>query len=328
MKRFNTFRFSLICLLPAILLSACDGLVTEQLPDHDPKMVLNAFLENGRPIDIYLSRSYGLLERIDSASQIMIEDATVELLIDGQMVGELVYKDTLLDLFSPFGGGFGRIGKYVAEGYTGQSGSLYTVRASSTGYDPIEASTTLPFPANIVDIKIEQNVARTQEPLGGGSQSQSMLKVTLEDKANVENYYSFELFISYFDNNQQQLIQTPVFVEGLAKPADNGGFAADETIISDKEFDGQTTTLDLLIHLPNSWMEQSAIRPLEIEYILLTTTSSNSDYARYQIQRDKQGFSGGGFDFFPSESVVVHDNVEGGYGILGGLVVSRDSFPQ
>ena len=311
-------------ILFGLILTACDAVVDEPLPEHEPKLVLNGYLQPDRPIEVYLSRSYGLLERIDSVGEILITDANVELLSEGQLLSTMTYRDTLIDQFFPF---FGKTGKYSAEGFVGESGKTYTVRASRNGYEPIEATTTLPSLANILTAEIEQNVARPRDAFDDFSSSQSLLKVTVDDPPQEENYYSFELTIWYSDSIFPQRQQAFIFVEGLARPSDNGGFTADETIISDADFDGQIHTLDLLIQLPNAYLGPDEIYNLDIEAIVLQTTTSNADYARYKLDEQKQNRSGG-FDFFPPESVVVYDNVENGFGILGGFVVSRDSIVQ
>ncbi|MEM7375048.1 MAG: DUF4249 domain-containing protein [Bacteroidota bacterium] len=309
-----------------LFLSACDGLVTEPLPEHTPQLVLNGFFEPDKPMDVYLSRSYGLLEQIDSAAQIMIEDATVELLEDGQVLAEMIYRDTIIDPFISFARDR-RLGKYSAAGLTAESGKTYTVRATRSGYEPIEASTTIPFPANVLAVEIDQNVARVQEPFQQTSRSQSIARITLADPADIVNYYSFGISIWFFDSAFQSQSQTEILSIGLAERSDNGGFESGETIVSDQEFDGETATLEFLIDLPTSWLDRSEIYELAIDSIVVFSTSSNHDYAQYSIKKRQQAGGLGGFDFFPSESVVVYDNVEGGFGILGGFVIRRDKFP-
>ena len=304
-------------------LFACQTTLDVPLPPHETKLVLNAFLEPGEPLDLYLTRSYGPLE-VPSIEEILITDADVQVSIDGQDVGAFVYRDTA---FCPGATDNDVSGKYF-NATTPQSGQTVSVNISHPDYDAIQASTLIPNPINIVDASIDQYILREIFPDGTG-RFQSLLNLTIDDPAGINNYYVIDADIEYEDPAfPGQALRAFANVQGVARLGDQGVYTTDGTLFSDEEFDGQTATIQLLCELPNSFNDPASIQPLDIKKIFIYSLSASEAYARYQLKLQDQQGGLGGINILQAEPVIVYSNIENGYGILGASVAALDTISQ
>ena len=315
-----------IGLLGAVL--ACEQIVEEPLPPHTPSLVLYAFLEPGQPIDAYLSRSFGALDKL-TIEQLIVDDAEASLETGGQTL-PLTFRDTLYTL--PWLGTTQLTGKYEA-GRVAASGETYTFRVSHPDYEAVTATTTVPQLPVVRRAWIEANVARITDPLGGDGGSQSLLKVEIDDPAGPGDYYEISaasILFSY-PNYGPGLNWEILFVQGEAEISSEGTYEARRRAVPDDAFDGQTTVLSFLITLPNAYDDPATqdTLSLDIQNIVVETRTYGTAYAQYleklELQRATQS---GGLNLFPAEAVVVTSNVAGGYGIVASYGAKRDSFPQ
>ncbi|MEL6846441.1 MAG: DUF4249 domain-containing protein, partial [Bacteroidota bacterium] len=270
-------------------LIACQTTLDIPLPPHESRLVLNAFLEPEQTLDLYLTRSYGPLEA-PSIQEQLISDASVQLSIDGQDVGEFVYQDTA---FFPGATGDEVSGKYTNPA-TVQSGQRIEVVISHPDYETIEAATQIPNPIQIVDARIEQNVVR-QIFTDGRGRFQSLFHLTIADPENVANYYVIEADIEYEDPNfPGQPLRATADIEGIARLGEDGVYTGINGLFSDEDFDGQTETVTLLCGLPNAFNEPADVQTLDIKTIYVYAISADEAYARYQLNLAAQqnGFGG------------------------------------
>ena len=305
-----------------LLTTACEITLNVPLPEHEEKLVVNAMLQTGETFDIYLTRSYGPLENVRPAD-ILIDNAVVEL-INGANVSEtLTYKDTVI------GGGLPDeiSGKYFSLNSVIE-GETYTVKVSHPDYPDVMGTTTIPLAIEITDAGLEQNVTREIDQDGTG-RYQSILNVDIIDEAGIDNFYEIFMILSYIDPNQPNFPFTEfVEIEGIAQLGANNAYTAETPVISDETFDGQATTLELLCHLPNAFDDPTAIQDYQVTQIVLFTISANGDYAEYFRKLDIQAGNANDIQLFPSEAAVVPNNVENGYGVIGGYTTSFDTIPQ
>lgn len=310
---------------PLLLLGmiACQTTLDIPLPPHESRLVLNAFLEPGQALDLYLTRSYGPLEA-PSIQEQLIADASVQLSIDGQDVGEFVYRDTT---FFPGATGDEVSGKYTNP-TTVQSGQQIKVVISHPDYETIEAETQIPAPIQIVDARIEQNVVREIFPDGRG-RFQSLLQLTIDDPAGIANYYVVDADIEYEDPNfPGQPLRALANVSGLARLGEDGVYTSDGGLFGDEDFDGQTETIALLCELPNAFNEPADVQTLDIKTIYVYAIAADEAYARYQLNLAAQQNGFGGITILQTEPVIVFSNIQNGYGILGSSISSLDSIAQ
>ena len=318
------YKYHIIFAIVLALCSACEKSVDVQLPPHTPQIVVNARLSAGDSLQVYISRSYGPLEDV-TVEDIILPDARVEVFDNEQSLGVLAYRDTLIDDF------FGReivLGKHVHQNHIVQANHTYRIKVSHPDYETVTAETTVPNPMDIENVEIIQNAFR-KVYADGYAEYQSLLRITLNDPVDIENFYSLgnEMIVAYQNNMQPPLFMEYVYIEGVAKEAGDGGYETTGKFANDDAFDGTTATIDYLCYLPNSNLIPTEIYEYEFTEIEITTFSANADWSKYiekvQLQRESNIDDIG---LFPSESVVVYSNIENGYGIFGGVAQKKEQI--
>ncbi|MEL6591600.1 MAG: DUF4249 domain-containing protein [Bacteroidota bacterium] len=310
----------ILCLLALLSLAACQVDLTVPLPEHTQRLVINGFLTEAESPEIYLSRSYGPLEDPDKTI-FDLHNGTLELFADGTSVGTLSYQDTTVETFD-FNGNPSerRVGKYVLPNYQVEAGKRYEIRASHTGFDDARAETPMVTNAEFTDFELKESVKRETD-IDGYTTLQSLLTLKIQDTPGEKNYYRLGGMLKYenvwdpgnFYWERLWNIQGPV--DGVDN---SGAYTTSELWLSDEGMDGQVIEAEFLVYLPNAWEDPNTVQPLNIDSMYITLFTANEDAFQYtrklKQQRDNQDFS---IPIFPSEAIVVYNNVENGYGILG-----------
>lgn len=312
----------IVRLLPLLLmLYACEVSVDRPLPPHEPKMVLQAYLSPELPLALYLSRSYGPLERV-TMNELLIKDANVQITVDGQPQSPVVYHDTL-----SFFGFEDSTGFYVVPDAQVASGQRIAFAATHPDYGTASGETTIPSGADITRIGVVQNAYR--EIFGpGDAYTQSLLQLQVADPPGEANYYRVrEMYFAFRDPEfPQQQQYGAASILGPAVPSSDGGFVADGRYASDEANNGGPLDLEFVVELPNAYAPANDWREVIIDTIFLDLEFANEDYARYQEQLQLQRESSGGIQITPSEPVEPYDNIEGGFGAIGAFLTRRDTL--
>ena len=314
-------------ILLSLVLLSCERALDVPFPEHEPKLVVNAFLDAGKPIDVYLSRSYGALENF-KGDDLNVSDATLELFLDGTRLGQMEAKDTLIQdtLFN--GTVESRtLVKYQAPGLLAAHGGKYEIKASHSKYPAVLAQTVVPGQSVISNIELKQNVYRFSSS-EGFSESQSLLRVNIQDPSGEKNFYRIRLDIEIeVPGFPDEKYRASIFVAGPERGRDaNGAYKTNGPWLSDEGRDGQSWLQDFVVTLPNAYDPGDEIMDLPISKAYLTVYSANEDSYQYLEKLAQQSESNDGFALFPPEAIVVFSNVEGGHGIFGGLNVMEIEF--
>lgn len=309
---------------------SCERDLEIPLPEHKSRLVVNGYLYAGMPVDIYVTRSYGIVEKVE-IQDILIENALVEILEGGKVLDTLAYRDTTIS--DPFSGTKTiKLGKYYSETVKPEAGKSYTVRVSHPTYGTATATTVIPQKINVEDLKIEQDVYVSQYTDFDGqiySYGQSMIKVKVTDPPGEKNFYDFELGIDFELPDHPGI---PFFAELYTynnvyrEPGE--GYVGDQKPFVDDSFDGTTTTLEIVTELPNNYVLLSEKKPLEISKIYVKAIAVNEDYYKFKNKFELQQLNRDGDDFgiVPVEAIIIYSNVEGGFGILAGFNESKFEF--
>lgn len=115
------------------ILMGCEKEITIDLPEAEPKLVVEGFIEQGFPPVVILSESRGFFEAVDSASlkEVIVTDADV-VVNDG-------VQDYPLSFIS-----FGGLSGYSSINLTGQIGKTYTLKITRNGELYTSKTTILP----------------------------------------------------------------------------------------------------------------------------------------------------------------------------------------
>ncbi|MEM7655061.1 MAG: DUF4249 family protein, partial [Bacteroidota bacterium] len=297
--------------------------------DHPKTMQEISFVQAfGRP-DIYLTRSHAPLEDLEKVN-LFLPDAVVELYKEGNLLGQLTYKDTLVttwglntdSLVKP-------LGKYTSEEIEIEEGTTYELKVSHPDYDNVSASTHVPEKVEIIAAELQQNVARTSD-IGGFSASQSLLSLRFQDPAGVGEHYRVKLRIEYEAAWQGGEFFEEQIWGALAvteRQDEQGAYVGESAWYSDDDKDGQIVEVDFIAYLPNAYAEEAQVEDLNIRSFTVELFVANDASYEYILDYERQlDNSSGWFSLFPAESIVVFSNVEGGYGIFGGLTEQISKF--
>ena len=326
MKRIHLYILSVAILG---VLSSCQKDLNVPMPEHTPRLVVNSFLDPGKPVDVYLSRSYGPLEDIDKLD-LLIKDAVVEIWKDEQKLQTFTYQDTTVDMFDFETGGTyqQQLGKYTDPDFRVEAGQTYTLKVSHPDYEDVSARTTAPEMPEIISAEIEQNVAR-ETSIGEFSAAQSLLHIKIKDPSLSGESYFIQIDLEYEDPIEPGLWVTESLSEvagPVARRNHEGAYEVETAWLKDDSRSGDTVSGDILVILPYAYMERSQYKPLNIRNMLIKLHTVNEESRLYIDELFTQRDNLDGFDIFPTESVVVYNNIENGYGIFGGLIKSTKLF--
>ena len=230
-------------LLSIGMLSGCSQIIEIDIPEHEPKLVLNGFIIAGDDdtisqtyhFDSYtnvftVSRSASAMERNDNV--IYYEDAQVEIYENGNLV-EVIPEAT------DESQGWGRETiHYYIPGYIYQPGNTYEIRTSHHDKpDEIRAVQALPAKPQVYDISVRQQ------------QQNEIISFTFDDPPGPNQY-----LIKVYAANQGSLFQ--VFfnvIDGGYSPLsffeefnpEGGEQYTHQGIIVDDDFDGRSKTIEI-----------------------------------------------------------------------------------
>ncbi|MDP5170887.1 MAG: DUF4249 domain-containing protein [Bacteroidia bacterium] len=309
-------------LLIATLTQACETNVNVPLPPHTSRLVLNSFLSAGDSVRLFLTRSYGPLERV-TIQDLLIEDATVRFWIDDVEMTTVDFRDSIVDPF------FGeRSAYYVGRNGVPAAGSRVRVEVTHPDYEMASGETTLPSSARMIKAELIQNAYR-QSIGNNDTYTQSILRVTFEDPNSESNYFRIDrAYFTFRDPDFPTQVQGGALsVIGPAVPTSDGGFEATGSFGTDENGSGGTVVIDFLCEMPNAFSPASEWKEVLLDSLYVSSETANEDYALYQEKLTlQQQNSGGGIQLSPSEPVELYNNIDGGYGVIGGYVLRADTL--
>lgn len=281
-----------------VAFSACELIISPDLPEHAPRLVVKAFFTpDGGWASV--SRSVGILAP-SSESERLVTGATVELLGGDRIIGRL-----------PF---YERESVYVGE-LPLQAGRSYTLRVAATGFTTIHATDRIPGPAptSVVSYRVETSDPAHEEP-GMSSITDFRITLRIQDPPGEENRYQIRVFAPgrwerrdlRFSTSDPSIIadnriEDPI-LEGIEP------FVGSEPFFKDALFDGESHEIEL--SSPNYPVEVSLERRIwvQVRYVSETYYRHLRSALLHKTTEDNPF----------AEPVKMHSNVENGYGIFAG----------
>ena len=334
--------YSYIIIILVLFISCTKGLDVP-LPEHKPKLTLNTFLSEGSPIDLYVSRSFGLLENV-ALSAIAVPDAEVELWRDGQLLDVMVFVDTIItDTTGIYtenrGPNLPDTTYYFTQNYVGAkyipsktlplpvAGETYAFVVRHPKYGEARGETIIPEKPDILDVRLAKDSLSFQALDYGSKMYWSALEINLQS-SQPDIAYSFLTGIEY---EQKDHFDTTFIFRNF-----DWRWPGEEIL---RDPDGYTYTVTRPVRntlaedpfSPLLWLQfpNCCYGGFEQEYnflkLHLYALSITEDYANYSEKLRTQvdtRLSGLESVFVPSEPVVVPGNVEGGYGLVAAYNVS------
>jgi len=173
-------------ILSALTLSNCTKEIEFDAQDIAPRIVVNSLFTNDSIWSAHISRSVGVLE---TTSYTTIDNASVNIFDDNaNLVTTLTHQGN---------------GLYTSPtGITPQANQSYTIEASASGYESVNASNSIPSAVPIYQLDTVTSTNNDGETILEAT-------ITFQDPPNVSNYYMLEVFVTgmYYDEWEQDSIE-------------------------------------------------------------------------------------------------------------------------
>ena len=289
MPQFPNFSLRCLLLFVSSLWLGCEKTITVDIPDLEPRIVLNCTVSPNEQPFVYLSKPF---TQYDST---FLHNATVQWYENGNLI------DTIPQ--SGWGTSFGSIYIYPFISNLPQVGNTYTIKVSAPNLPSVEATQTIPPTVSL------QNPVFTHHVYTRDNILFNRLQATLHDDPNTENFYRFA-FYTYHTKNKTYSIRS--MSKESASNMDfmlfGHGFSFGQFYyLSDYHFNGQSKTfLFDLTDYTHIYLNDT---------ITLIAISQQLSPDLYYYAQDIEAGQGDA-EFF-NEPVTVYSNVQNGIGIFG-----------
>ena len=279
-------------------LIGCVKILNDDLKTKETKMVLNAAISPDSLYTVNISRTFNIFEDESAHNLPFIDSAKVKLYEDGKFLSDL--KNV----------GYGY---YINPGFYPEIGKEYKIESSYGSLKSIESKTIIPPVVRVADF---DTVVLQYFDEYNGYEEQYIGVLKYNDPENVDNQYllSCKVAITDVNGNVFWYDQGIWPIEGDDRFFD--GSANGKLLWSDKYSNGNEVTVRFVFYSVYKY-DEGRSRDTEKVHFVFSLQSVNFDYYTYLKSYDVYWESGGGEDPF-AEPVVVHSNVENGYGIFGG----------
>lgn len=281
----NCYKYLLPFML--VLFASCEKYIEVELPAHVPKFIVNAQLEPGLPVMVFVTHSRGILQDSNFSP---VRDATVEIIEDGEKSYYLEFKGVQQTYWTVNG--------YVSDELEIKHGKTYEVIVSGR-METARSKVTIPYPVEIKSVDIHH--------LGGNSVEMTVFF----DDPQERNFYEFSVAYSGFEIYEgwrgSGSIDTvfhkgEVWLEPL-NPAYKSDRSRGKVLIDDALFNGREIDLQFSTTL-------STRAELDVKVIMKNVTE---DYFKYNNTLNLQNQVSGD----PlAQPVQVFSNIQNGRGIF------------
>lgn len=291
--------YPIILLMALIaLLGGCELTVDVDMPEHEPKLVVNARMEQQQPIWVEVTESKPVLEDNPGHFKV-IDDATVFMVVDETDTTHLDFDHSR--------------GRYGSENFAAAAGRTYQIFAAHPNYDMASAKTTIPVPVSIENIKVEKQA--DQDPNGV---YYTRVGFDIPDPPGEDNFYGLRLEERDSTSNRTICYESdnPV-LSGQTDPLDDQ--------LRPQYCQLQYFSNNLMTSSPyhiDIYIKENQAVSATLELTLLSYDEASYYYNRSVSQQANS--QGNPF----AEPVIVYSNIENGFGILGGFsLTTKEIIP-
>ncbi len=278
---------SAITILIAVLLPACSKPVEIDLPEMQPKLVINSFFKVGGKFEVHVSTTKGIL----STDTTNLKNATVSLYANGVFQGNLVHSED---------------GVYLHDTVIVRSDITYKIMVSAPSLESVEAQDKAPEPTVLESVYYDQRAYPDSE---GGHYYKINLEFT--DDPNSLNYYEL-VMLDYNDEEQYSVVRLWGDNEIVIINEGDEEFYSGLCVFSDELFNGSPYSLRLKT---THWISDN-----KKEMYLLSVSET---FYRFRKSWIRHAYSQYPDITNPTGPVRLFSNVTGGYGIFAGYAESK-----
>lgn len=299
-----------------VLLSACEKTVKIDIPQKEPKLVINSLLVKDDLFSVSAGRSRGVLSPVSYSSslaeQYVVKTAAVVVFENGIAIDTLVYQP-------------GDFVYRTVRNKRVRAGNVYTIAVSAAGFATAQASSRVPSQSVITGL---QRVRNSRTSSSGIQQDE--LTIKFNDPAGEKNYYLVQVwgptFGNPFGNRIYCVSTTDKDVEEIGDNTDpldpdncyDGGLL----LLRDDNFNGGLKQLRLFVNSTELG-----------EYSDPVTNRTYRPYIKvYRITEDefKYNKSNNVYNYSVdnpfAEPVNVYSNVKNGFGIFSLSTAAVDTL--
>lgn len=299
-----------VYILFLISLTSCDedrfsSTKVIEFPEHVSKLAVTSHLSAPVSEDFvyqrvptaFVGNSLGIVEDKEYS---IFPDASVKLYKDDDLLFDFTYEPDNNMFMGPDD-------IEITEG-------TYRMDISADGYESLSTTQVMPSKANIQEVTYEFE----KVPFDFDENLYDLLKVTIDDPADEENFYAFELYYTVKSSFNGDTITTGAY-SFTDDPVAEYGYNVGE-IIPDISFNGNTYDLRLLQQ--SEWTVSQGDELIAANVVIYTLSK---DYYFYETTRSLNSDAQGN-PF--AEPVLVHSNFENGFGVftLNNVVEYRYEF--
>lgn len=281
---------NLLILIFLGFLMACEGFfrseIDIELPEHQPRLVLNSLITPSDSLRIMLTKSQDILS--NDPVNVYVPDAQIQLVRNGEVVDGAFFVNAQY--------------QYVSPSVFPQPGDEFEITVSVAGFPEVSASAMVPRPAAL----------HSAEEIGvrvvfdGGDRK--IIQFEMEDIVEEENYYEV-IVVQKTEYTRNGVDYTHIYYDGFLYATSiswqeislNGIAFADVPFENSKANIEIQASRHIISSLAKYYLE---LRTVSKEYFEYATTIAA------HIESQQQ-------ELFSGEPVPMHSNVEGGYGVLG-----------
>ena len=289
--------------------SACETVVTIDIPEHEPRLVVYGLISPDSTWQIQVTRSAGTLQKNQDLSA--VTNATVVIKEENNIVATLTHSGN---------------GYYSDENSRPIAGTSYSIEVSASGFENITAS------AHIPDEFIHTSLIEGDwnEAEWGGLEFDGTISFNFNDPAGEENFYQLKVYKKsveyqgnivyydrYFESSDQAIIS-----EATVDIEDNGRWSGSTALFSDALFDGESYDLKIIPRFDHSREDEGDSTADTLSY-RFDLTQISEDYYRYK--RAYRAYQDAN-DNPLAEPVQIYSNIEGGFGLFTGFNTSRSTI--
>jgi hypothetical protein len=316
-------------LLPGVILfltASCESVLFIELEESDKLIVVNGTLHNQSPVSVQISRTRHIL---DNAPIIPLENATVTLFREGNLVEQLPYAGE---------------GYYRSEHYVPDMGVAYRIEVENQGFPSVSASSSIPESIPIVSLDTSMKSHELEYTWWSSNESYLQMDVTIHDPAGEENYYLLDMMadrsrteyrdttVNYIDSLYHNgewhyfVNDSTYTLHDIYRFSDQPFLLSDDLIVeeetgigilfSDQLIDGKTYSIRV-----ETW--SYALESADSAVVDLRLHSISESYYKYLKTRQKHYDS---VEDFMAVPVIVYSNVEAGTGFFGGYSTDVYTF--
>jgi len=283
------------CFIALLFFTACEKPINIDLPYEGNKIVINSLIIRDSLIYARLTNS----SQLSNSSFFPVPAGAKIDLYENDLFKETLVRRNI----------YGK--DYFVSLSKSAEGKKYTLKASATGLDNAEGSDVIPPKPSFTEVEFKQTST--------GNNQRAKLVITINDPAGEKNYYRLRLYGA--DTNTSPIGSRFIIdkqdyqyfkVDNLASNSDFdifGDYDYSQIYFTDDKFDGRNVSLTVNVEYFSS----------ADLYIAPELVHLSRDSYRYLQSRENQ-FNNEGNPF--TEAVVVYNNINGGYGIVGGMADS------